>query len=129
VDVWSTRVEEVSGLTRTLINGGLGVISYTVAQRTQEIGVRVALGAAPRSVVRLVAVDGLRLSAIGMALGTVAARLGSRAMRSVLFGVSAADPATYAGVLLIFAVTACVALVVPARRALAVDPLIALRTD
>jgi ABC-type antimicrobial peptide transport system permease subunit len=50
-------------------------------------------------------------------------------MRSVLFGVSAADPATYAGVLLIFAVTACVALVVPARRALAVDPLIALRTD
>jgi putative ABC transport system permease protein len=109
--------------------GLYGVMSYTVAQRTQEIGVRVALGAEPRSVVQLVAVDGLRLTAIGMAIGTVAALFVSRAMRSVLFAVSAADPVTYAGVLLIFAVTACVALVVPARRALAVDPLTALRGD
>ena len=79
--------------------------------------------------VRLVAVDGLRLTAIGMAMGTAAAVLVSRAMRSVLFDVSPADPATYASVFLIFAVTACVALVVPARRAVAVDPLTALRSE
>jgi putative ABC transport system permease protein len=109
--------------------GLYGVISYTVAQRTQEIGVRVALGAEPRSVLRLVAVDGLRLTAIGMAGGTVGALLVSRALGNVLFGVSPADPVTYAGVLLIFAVTACVALVVPARRAVAVDPLTALRRE
>jgi predicted permease len=109
--------------------GLYGVISYTVAQRTQEIGVRVALGAAPQSVVRLVAIDGLRLTAIGMATGTVAALVVSRALRTVLFGVSAADPVTYAGVLLIFAATACAALVIPARRALAVDPLTALRAE
>ena len=109
--------------------GLYGVIAYTVAQRTQEIGVRVALGAEPRSVVRLVAVEGLRLTAIGMAIGTLAALVVSRAMRSVLFDVSPADPVTYAAVLAIFAATACAALVVPARRALAVDPLTALRAE
>ncbi len=109
--------------------GLYGVISYTVAQRTQEIGVRVALGAEPRSVIRLIAIDGLRLTAIGMAIGTIAALAAGRALRSVLFAVSPADPATYAAVLAIFAVTACAALVVPARRALAVDPLTALRAE
>jgi putative ABC transport system permease protein len=109
--------------------GLYGVISYTVAQRTQEIGVRVALGAEPRSVVRLIAVDGLRLTAIGMAIGTGAALAAGRALRSVLFAVSPADPATYAAVLAIFAATACAALVIPARRALAVDPLVALRAE
>ena len=109
--------------------GLYGVISYTVAQRTPEIGVRVALGAEPRSVVRMVAVEGLRLTAIGMAIGTVAALLVSRAMRAVLFGVSAADPVTYAAVLLLFAATACAALVVPARRASTIDPITALRQE
>jgi putative ABC transport system permease protein len=89
----------------------------------------VALGAEPRSVVQLVAVEGLRLTAIGMAIGTVAALLVSRVMRTVLFGVSPADPVTDAGVLLIFAATACAALIIPARRALAVDPLTALRAE
>jgi len=107
--------------------GLYGVIAYTVVQRTQEIGVRVALGAEPRSVVGLVAVEGLRLTAIGMAVGTLAAVVVSRAMRSVLFDVSPADPITYTAVLLIFAATACAALVVPARRALQVDPIDALR--
>jgi putative ABC transport system permease protein len=107
--------------------GLYGVIAYTVAQRTQEIGVRVALGAEPRSVVALVAVEGLRLTAIGMAVGTLAAVVVSRAMRGVLFDVSPADPVTYTAVLLIFAATACAALVVPARRALRVDPIDALR--
>jgi putative ABC transport system permease protein len=109
--------------------GLYGVISYTVAQRTQEIGVRVALGAEPRSVIRLIAIDGLRLTAIGMAIGTAAALAAGLALRSVLFAVSPADPATYAAVLAIFAATACAALVVPARRALAVDPLTALRAE
>jgi putative ABC transport system permease protein len=109
--------------------GLYGVISYTVAQRTQEIGVRVALGAESRAVVRLVAVDGLRLTALGMAIGIGAALAGGRALRSVLFGVSPADPATYAVVVAIFAATACAAIVVPARRALAVDPLIVLRAE
>jgi predicted permease len=109
--------------------GLYGVIAYTVAQRTQEIGVRVALGAEPRSVVRLIATEGLRLTAVGMLIGTVAAGVVSRAMRSVLFDVSPADPATYAAVLVLFTVTACAALVVPARRALSVDALTALRAD
>jgi putative ABC transport system permease protein len=109
--------------------GLYGVIAYTVAQRTQEIGVRVALGAAPRSVVRLVAADGLRLTAVGMAIGTAAAFGLSRAMRGLLFGVSPADPITYVAVLALFAATACAAVVIPARRALRVDPLTALRGD
>jgi putative ABC transport system permease protein len=109
--------------------GLYGVISYTVAQRTQEIGVRVALGAEPTSVMRLIAIDGLKLTAIGMAIGTGAALAAGRALSSVLFAVSPADPATYAAVLAIFAATACVALIVPVRRALAVDPLTALRAE
>ena len=109
--------------------GLYGVIAYTVAQRTQEIGVRMALGADPGRVVRLVAADGLRLTAAGMIVGTVAAALVSRGMRGMLFDVSPADPLTYVAVLAIFAATACAALVVPARRALSVDPLTALRAE
>jgi putative ABC transport system permease protein len=88
-----------------------------------------ALGADPRSVVRLVATEGLRLTAVGMMAGTLAAAAVSRAMRGMLFDVSPADPLTYATVLVIFAATACAALIVPARRALRVDPLTALRAD
>jgi putative ABC transport system permease protein len=109
--------------------GLYGVIAYTVTQRTQEIGVRVALGAAPGAVVRLVAAEGLRLTAAGMLAGTLAAIAVSRAMRGMLFDVSPADPLTYAAVLVIFAATACAALIVPARRALSVDPLTALRAE
>ena len=109
--------------------GLYGVIAYTVAQRTQEIGVRMALGADPLAVVRLVAAEGLRLTAAGMVAGTVAAVLVSRAMRGMLFDVSPADPITYAAVLMLFAATACAALIVPARRALSVDPLTALRAE
>ena len=109
--------------------GLYGVIAYTVAQRTQEIGVRMALGADPRAVVRLVAAEGLRLTAAGMIAGTLAAAIVSRAMRGLLFDVSPADPLTYAAVLVLFAATACAALIVPARRALSVDPLTALRAE
>jgi ABC-type antimicrobial peptide transport system permease subunit len=110
-------------------SGLYGVIAYTVAQRTREIGVRVALGAEPRSVVRLVAGEGLRLTATGMVVGTAAAVVASRAMRGLLFDVSPADPVTYSAVLILFAATACAALVVPARRALSVDPMTALRAE
>jgi putative ABC transport system permease protein len=109
--------------------GLYGVIAYTVTQRTQEIGVRMALGADPRAVVRLVAAEGLWTAGVGMAAGTAAAAVASRSLGSVLFGVSPADPATYAAVLALFAATACAALVVPARRALRVDPLTALRSE
>jgi putative ABC transport system permease protein len=109
--------------------GLYGVIAYTVAQRTQEIGVRVALGADPRAVVRLVAAEGLRLTAAGMIVGTLAATIVSRALRGMLFDVSPADPITYGAVLAIFAATACAALILPARRALSVDPLTALRAE
>ena len=110
--------------------GLYGVISYTVAQRTQEIGVRVALGAEPRSVVRLVAIDGLRLTAIGMAIGTMAALArqpghAQRPVRRVAGGsghlcrrCSRSSRRRRAR-----------ALVIPARRALAVDPLTALRAE
>jgi putative ABC transport system permease protein len=107
--------------------GLYGVIAYTVTQRKQEIGVRVALGAEPRSIVRLVAIEGVWLTATGMVAGTIGAAAVSRGMRSVLFDIAPVDPVTYAGVLALFAVTACAALVVPARRALAVDPTTALR--
>jgi predicted permease len=109
--------------------GLYGVIAYAVMQRTQEIGIRMALGADPGAVVRLVAVEGLQLTAAGMVAGTVAAAFVSRAMRGMLFDVSPADPATYGAVLAIFAATACAALIVPARRALRVDPLVALRAE
>jgi putative ABC transport system permease protein len=109
--------------------GLYGVIAYTVTQRTQEIGVRMALGADPGAVVRLVAAEGLWLTAAGMIGGTLAAAIVSRTMRGMLFGVSPADPLTYGAVLAIFAVTACAALIVPARRALRVDPLAALRAE
>jgi putative ABC transport system permease protein len=109
--------------------GLYGVIAYTVTQRTQEIGVRMALGADPRAVVRLVAAEGLRLTAAGMIAGTLAAAVVSRAMRGLLFDVSPADPLTYGAVLVIFAATACAASIVPARRALRVDPLNALRAE
>jgi ABC-type antimicrobial peptide transport system permease subunit len=109
--------------------GLYGVIAYTVTRRTQEIGIRVALGADARAVVALIASEGWRLTAVGMLVGTAAALAAGRAMRSVLFGVSPADPATYIAVLTLYAAVACAALVVPARRALRVDPIVALRAD
>jgi len=109
--------------------GLYGVIAYTVTQRTQEIGIRMALGAEGRAVVRLVAGEGLRLTIAGMAAGSLAAALVGRAMRGLLFEVSPMDPLTYVLVLMLFAATACAALVIPARRALRLDPLVALRAE
>jgi putative ABC transport system permease protein len=109
--------------------GLYGVIAYTVEQRTREIGVRMALGADPRAVLRLVVFEGARLTAVGIAAGTIAAAVVSRTMRGLLFGVSPADPMIYAGVVALFAVVAAAACLLPARRALRVDPLMAIRAE
>jgi putative ABC transport system permease protein len=109
--------------------GVYGVIAYTVAQRTTEIGVRVALGADPRAVLRLVAREGFVVTAAGMVAGTLAAAAAGQALRTLLFDVSPADPLAYAAVLALFAAVACAAVAIPARRALRVDPLVALRAE
>jgi ABC-type antimicrobial peptide transport system permease subunit len=106
-----------------------GVLSYALAQRTREFGVRVALGAEPRRVYGLVLRDGARMIALGVTLGIVGALALSQSMRALLFGVAPRDPATFAGVAVVLVAVAFVASWLPARRASRVDPMLALRTD
>ncbi|NDQ55959.1 MAG: ABC transporter permease [Acidipila sp.] len=109
--------------------GLYGVISYSVSQRTQEIGIRMALGAKSESVLRLVLGEGLKLATTGLALGLVGSLALTRLIASQLHGVRAADPATFIGVALLLAATALAACYVPARRAMRVDPMVALRHE
>jgi ABC-type antimicrobial peptide transport system permease subunit len=109
--------------------GIFGVMSHAVAQRTREIGVRMALGARPRDVLGAVVGQGLRLTLLGLALGLVGSIALGRALRSLLYGVTPTDPATYAAVSLLLGGIALLACWVPARRATRVDPMQALRSE
>lgn len=118
------------GLALVLAMVGLyGAISYAVSQRTREIGIRVALGAAPALIMKFILARGLRLSLLGTVLGLAAAAGLARLMTSLLFGVSATDPATFGSVAIVLLGVAMAACYIPAKRAMRVDPLVALRHE
>jgi putative ABC transport system permease protein len=109
--------------------GIYGVMAFAVAERKQEIGVRMALGAERAGVIRHVLGQGMRLTALGIGIGLVGAFIATRAIQAMLFGVGAMDPMTYGGVVVALALVAMLACWIPALRASRVDPLIALRGD
>lgn len=108
--------------------GIYGVIAYSVAQRNREIGIRRALGAQHADILRLVVGQCLVLSTVGVAIGIGGALALTRVMKAVLFHVSATDPATFAGISILFLLVALAASYFPARRATRIDPMAALRT-
>jgi len=119
-----------AGLALVLAAVGLyGVISYSVSQRTREIGIRMALGASHNSVLRLVVGQGLVLSAAGVAIGVTASFFLTKFMATLLFGVSPTDPMTFVAISALLIGVSIVASVIPARRAMKVDPMVALRYE
>jgi putative ABC transport system permease protein len=109
--------------------GIYGVISYTVAQRTRDIGIRMALGASQSRVLRDVLGLGVRLTGMGLALGLTGALAATRALSSLLYGVGSADAVTFTAVSLVLMIVALFASYLPARRAMRVDPIVALRYE
>jgi len=109
--------------------GIYGVMSYMVSQSTHDIGVRVALGAQPSNILGLVVRQGMELAVIGIVAGLIGAVIVTRAMASLLYGITATDAATFAGVAVALGLVALAAILVPARRAIGVDPMVALREE
>jgi predicted permease len=125
---WLLALFGVIGLTLGAV-GIFGVLAYAVTQRRQEIGVRVALGAPPRSVLGLVVGQGMLLTGIGLVTGIIVAAALTRSMQSVLFDIRPSDPMTFVQVALVLLLAALAASWLPARRALKIDPVSALRAD
>ncbi|HEX6465102.1 MAG TPA: ABC transporter permease, partial [Vicinamibacterales bacterium] len=107
--------------------GLYGLLAYAVTQRSREIGLRIALGATQRAVVTMMAMRGFALAAVGLGVGVAAAVASTRAMRSVLYGITPTDGATFGTVVAVLGVVACAATVIPAARAARVDPMVVLR--
>jgi putative ABC transport system permease protein len=123
-------IASFAGLALALTAIGLfGVLSFSVAQRTAEIGIRAAMGASPVNIMRMVAREGLLLTLAGLTAGIAIALALTHLISALLFGVSATDFATFAGVSALLGVVALLASLVPALRAMRVDPIVALRSE
>jgi predicted permease len=128
--IWVSLMTVFASLALIIAAIGIyGVMAYSVAQRTQEIGIRMALGAAKQDVLRLIVGQAMRLTVLGVGIGLAGAYAVTRLMASVLFGVSATDPPTFIGVTVILGLSAVIAAWVPAERATRVDPMVALRAE
>jgi ABC-type antimicrobial peptide transport system permease subunit len=109
--------------------GLYGVLAYVVARRIREIGIRMALGGERADILRLIVGQGVRLTLVGGAMGIVAALVVTRWVASLLYGVTAHDPLTFVGVVVLLAIVSTAACCIPARRAMRVDPIVALRYE
>jgi putative ABC transport system permease protein len=130
VRFFSRLLSALAALAIALASLGIyGVIAYTVAQRTREIGIRMALGATSNGILRLVIRYGMVLTAIGLVIGYAGSVALTRALRGLLFQTSTTDPSVFAGVSVLLALVSLAACYAPARRAVRIEPVIALRSE